>query len=483
MSADWKEYKLTDLYEISSGLSKPASAFGSGFPFLSFKEVFNNYFLPDELEQLVESSEKERQKGAIKRGDVFLTRTSETMHELGMSSVALKDYEEATFNGFSKKLRPKPETASLLHPEFIGYSLRSPSFRTSMLAFSTMSTRASLNNEMIGRLTITLPDINDQIRIARILKSLDDKAAINKDINQTLEQIAQAIFKSWFVDFEPVKAKIAAREALVAESQAQSGKTPSPQEIAAVEKKAAIAAIAGAGDIVPTAQLQTLADLFPNQLVESELGEIPEGWEGNVLGEHINVLNGFAFKSKDYTEKGTFVLRTKNFNGDSLVDNLGDDVFLPEKFLTSHKKYLCEPFDYHLIMVGASVGNRGLIFPNQLPALRNQNMWCLRPKPNSSLGKAFTKYLLDSLVDKTRGLASGSAREFFRKGDFQQQSIPLASKKLNEKFEELVMPMLEQQSSIYAESEALKSIRDVLLPKLLSGEIELAINQKDLASA
>ena len=155
MGSEWVRASLLDHYDSKSGLSKPAKDFGSGFPFLSFKNVFYNYFIPDELTQLVQSSEKERESCSVKRGDVFLTRTSETMNELGMSSVALKDYKSATFNGFSKRLRPKPN--STIYPEFIGYYLRSPQFRSEMLSFSTMSTRASLNNEMIGRLTIPIP--------------------------------------------------------------------------------------------------------------------------------------------------------------------------------------------------------------------------------------------------------------------------------------------------------------------------------------
>ena len=208
MTSKWSEVSLADIYDIRSGLSKPADAFGTGFPFLSFKEVFGNYFVPDELEQLVESNEKERANGSIKRGDVFLTRTSETMHELGMSSVALKDYENATFNGFTKRLRPKDNTPHQVHPEFVGYFFRSPRFRTSMLAFSTLSTRASLNNDMINRLTLPLPPIDTQKKIAKVLKCLDDKISVNTKTNQTLEEMAQAIFKSWFVDFDPVKAKM-----------------------------------------------------------------------------------------------------------------------------------------------------------------------------------------------------------------------------------------------------------------------------------
>ena len=138
MASELKEYYLTDLYDISSGLSKPAKDFGSGYPFVAFKDIFYNFFLPTELSQLVQSSEKEQTKCSVIRGDVFLTRTSETMNELGMSSVALKDYPKASFNGFSKRLRPK--NTSAVFPEFIGYYLRSQKFRNEMLSFSTMST-------------------------------------------------------------------------------------------------------------------------------------------------------------------------------------------------------------------------------------------------------------------------------------------------------------------------------------------------------
>ncbi|MBA3353250.1 MAG: hypothetical protein H0U23_12685 [Blastocatellia bacterium] len=110
MPADWKTVPLGELYEFSSGLSKPRAEFGFGHGFLSFKDVFYNYFVPSRLAELVNSTEKDQQSCSIRKGDVFLTRTSETMDELGMSCVALEDYERATFNGFTKRLRPKPST-------------------------------------------------------------------------------------------------------------------------------------------------------------------------------------------------------------------------------------------------------------------------------------------------------------------------------------------------------------------------------------
>jgi len=99
----WKTYRPGELFDVFSGLSKPREEFGFGHPFLTFKDVFYNYFAPDELGSLANTSEKERVKCSIKKGDVFLTRTSETVHELGMSSVALSDVENATFNGFTKR--------------------------------------------------------------------------------------------------------------------------------------------------------------------------------------------------------------------------------------------------------------------------------------------------------------------------------------------------------------------------------------------
>jgi type I restriction enzyme S subunit len=195
----WKEILFTDYYEISSGLSKSASEFGHGYPFLSFKNVFENYFIPDELTQLVNSNEKERNNCSVKKGDIFLTRTSETKEELGMSCVALKDYENATFNGFTKRLRPK--LSNEIDPVFIGFYLRSPKFRSDISAFANLITRASLNNDAIGRLKIHLPPINTQKRIGSILYSYSCLIENNLKRIKLLEEIAQRTYEEWFVKF------------------------------------------------------------------------------------------------------------------------------------------------------------------------------------------------------------------------------------------------------------------------------------------
>lgn len=194
---EWKKVKLGDLYEVHNGLSKGRQFFGSGYPFLSFSTVFNNWFLPKELDSLVQSSDKEREACSIKKGDVFITRTSETMDELGMSSVALQDYPNATYNGFTKRLRPITDKVI---PEYIGYYLRSPRFRGKFMAFSTMTTRASLANGDLLSMEVELPAKEIQHRIATILSRYDSLIENYQKQIKLLEEAAQRLYKEWFVD-------------------------------------------------------------------------------------------------------------------------------------------------------------------------------------------------------------------------------------------------------------------------------------------
>ena len=195
--SEWKKVKLGELYEVHNGLSKGRQFFGTGYPFLTFSTVFNNWFLPQTLNSLVQSSGKEREVCSIKRGDVFITRTSETMDELGMSSVALKDYPNATYNGFTKRLRP---TTDEVIPEYIGYYLRSKKFRGGFMAFSSMTTRASLANDDLLGMEVELPEKAEQIRIATILSRYDSLIENYQKQIKLLEEVAQRLYKEWFVD-------------------------------------------------------------------------------------------------------------------------------------------------------------------------------------------------------------------------------------------------------------------------------------------
>ena len=201
--SEWKEYKLGEIYEVHNGLSKGREFFGSGFPFISFSTVFNKWFIPETITDLAQTTEAEQESYSIKAGDILVTRTSETADELGMSCVALRDIPHATYNGFCKRMRHY-NTEIKVAPKYIGYYMRNPEFRKRFQAFSgSMSTRASLTNEDLLSLTVKLPPLAEQKRIAEILGSLDDKIELNNRINRNLEEQAQALFKNWFVDFAP----------------------------------------------------------------------------------------------------------------------------------------------------------------------------------------------------------------------------------------------------------------------------------------
>ena len=195
--SEWKKVKLGELYEVHNGLSKGRQFFGTGFPFLTFSNVFNNWFLSEQLESLVQTTDKERESCSIKAGDVFITRTSETMDELGMSSVALRDYPNATYNGFTKRLRPITDRVK---PRYIGYYLRTPKFRGQFMAFSSMTTRASLANNDLLNMEVELPPMEIQHRIATILSRYDSLIENYQKQIKLLEEAAQRLYKEWFVD-------------------------------------------------------------------------------------------------------------------------------------------------------------------------------------------------------------------------------------------------------------------------------------------
>ena len=196
----WEKVKLGDLYEVHNGLSKGGKFFGSGYPFLSFSTVFNNWFIPQNIKDLVQSTDKEQESYSIKKGDVFITRTSETADELGMSCVALKDYPQATYNGFCKRLRPIKSSYEV-NPRYIGYYLRTSDFRGKFLGLSgTMTTRASLRNEDLLAMEILLPPLKEQKRIADILSAYDNLIENNQKQIKLLEEAAQRLYKQWFID-------------------------------------------------------------------------------------------------------------------------------------------------------------------------------------------------------------------------------------------------------------------------------------------
>jgi type I restriction enzyme S subunit len=332
------------------------------------------------------------------------------------------------------------------------------------LAWASGSARGFVRRDDYRNLEFPQISFPEQKAIAHVLGSLDDKIELNRRMNETLEEMAQALFKSWFVDFDPV----------IDNALAAGNPIPEPLAQRAETRRQALAN--------GTANRET-AQAFPASFrFTEELGWIPEGWKIEQLGDIASILNGFAFQSADYTDSGIFVLRTKNFDANGLSSRRSDDVFLPESFAESHSSYLSQPFDFHLVMVGASIGKTSLLLPHLLPALRNQNMWCFRP--NSMFqSRSYLNLTIQKKVSEVMTWASGSARSFFRKSDFKTHKILVPSENLLTDFEDQVGPMFLGISNTSSESETLAKLRDVLLPKLISGELRIPQAEKMVEKA
>jgi type I restriction enzyme S subunit len=195
-----KKHRFCDLYTMSSGISTAKNQAGHGSPFLSFSVVFNNYFVPDELNDLMATSDKEKDTYSIKSGDIFLTRTSEVIDELAMSCVAIKDYQNASYSGFLKRLRPTQ--TDITYSKFMAFYLRSPMFRKTMTNNAVMTLRASLNEAIFSYLDLLLPDFDDQVKAGDLLYLLNQKIELNNRINAELEAMAKTLYDYWFVQFD-----------------------------------------------------------------------------------------------------------------------------------------------------------------------------------------------------------------------------------------------------------------------------------------
>lgn len=445
---DWIRQELIDCTEdrnISYGIVQPGKHLDEGIPVLRVNNIGNNSLDLDAVMKVDPKIEEKYLRTRLLGGEVLLTLVGST----GQSIIAPEYMKGWNVARAIAVIRADENIGA----DWINICLQSRETHHYLNSRANTTVQKTLNLKDVRSIPIPIPPLKTKLFIENIATSLSKKIELNRQMNETLEAMAQALFKSWFVDFDPV-----IDNALAAGNTIPDEFIERAEQRKAIEKK----------------DHSDNQSLFPNEFeFTEEMGWIPKGWEVENLDKKIDVLNGFAFKSKDYVEKGLFVLRTKNFTSEGSVEILGDDVYLPNEFENTFSKYLSEPFDYHLVMVGASVGNRGLIEPHQLPALRNQNMWCFRPKPNSQISRSYVKYMLDFVTPQKLGLASGSAREFFRKGDFQKHQLCLPSNATLNKFDQIAFSYLKKKAQNNSENVSLSKLRDTLLPKLMSGELSI----------
>ena len=402
----WEKVKLGDLYTVHNGLSKGKKFFGTGFPFLSFSIVFNKWFIPEQLYDLVEVDEKERNSYSIKKGDVFITRTSETMEELGMSTVALKDYPNATYNGFTKRLRPITE---LLEPRFIGYYLRTPEFRGNFMAFSAMTTRASLTNDDLLSLEGPVPPLPVQQRIASILSAYDDLIENNQKQIKLLEEAAQRLYKEWFVDLR-----------------------------------------------------------FPGHENVKIVDGVPEGWKIKKIEELADTMSGGTptRSHEEYYSSGEILwLKTKELNDGFIFDT---EEKITEAGLKNSSAKLFEKGCIILAMYGATIGRLGI---SSVTMCCNQACCVLKIKEIFLF-----EYVYLWLVNNREMLISrgrGSAQSNLSQELIKQIEVRIPSDGVLIKFSNVVDKLLKNKEILEKQISSLREARDRLLPKLMSGEIEV----------
>ena len=214
--------------------------------------------------------------------------------------------------------------------------------------------------------------------------------------------------------------------------------------------------------------LETMAEtLFKQWFVE----EAEEGWAEVPLKEICVIFNGYAFQSSTYTGSGQKIIRTMNFSNHWIEMN--DLVYISEKLATGFDRFFLQRNDFLLVMVGASIGNFAIVTQDVLPALQNQNMW--RFRANKGISQHYLNFGLRQIINEALHGASGSAREFFQKGVFYELKIPLPPLELMRMFEETVESLFSRFEFNRYQIQTLEKLLDTLLPKLMSGEVKVQL--------
>lgn len=324
-----------------------------------------------------------------------------------------------------------------------------------------------LNRENAHSLKIKIPkDKFHRCEIGKRLSIFDQKIQLNTQINQTLEKIAQALFKSWFVDFDPVRAKVQAlsdglslEQAELAAMQAISGKTP--EELTALSQT----------QPDRYAELAETAKAFPYEMVEIDGVEVPRGWEQTTLLDICEMQNGYAFKSSDWMEQGIPVIKIGSVK--PMIVEVEGNGFVSEDYSKLKPDFLLKSGD---ILVGLTgyVGEVGRI-PTGKIAMLNQRVAKFLPKEIDK-NHCFYNYIYclarqSQFKEFAEMNAKGSAQANISTKELLKFPIIKANDELHIFFENRVKELLESILWNSQNSETLAKTRDLLLPRLLDGSI------------
>lgn len=341
---------------------------------------------------------------------------------------------------------------------FIYYALKSSKFQNYIKSQATGSTIKNVSLKLLRDYVLELPDIIQQKRISKILSTLDDKIHLNNQINQTLESIAQAIFKSWFIDFEPVRAKITAK---------QEGKDPELAAMCAISGKSE--AELEQMDKNDFAELQATAALFPDELVESELGEVPRGWSVQKIKDFGRVICGKT-PSKSIAE----------YYGNDIpfikIPDMHHDVFVLDSFEKLSEKGSNSQANKILprgSICVSCIATVGKVIITHQPSQTNQQINSI--VPDLPIYTYFLYFLMGEKERLFHDLASGgSATLNMNTSTFSNVDILMPNSKIIEAYDGVVSRIFDEILHNLKLSFLLSDMRDTLLPKLLSGEVDVS---------
>ncbi len=388
------------------------------------------------------SAEKDSalRKGKLRRNDIVLT-TRGTVGNVAYFDESVP-FDHIRINSGMVIFRAQPEK---LRPRFLYLFLRSFLFQSQVEALRTGSAQPQLPIRDINRIEIPIPPPQEQDAIAHILGTLDDKIELNRRMNETLEAMARALFKSWFVDFDPVRAKAANGPSLA--------RGPRLDPIGEAERR-------------DPGLPKPLADFFPDSFEDSELGEIPKGWGVRPFSEMVEIIGGGTPKTSI----------AEYWGGDipwfSVVDAPAEsDVFI----ISTEKRITQKGLDNsaaRLLPVGTTIisarGTVGKLALVGVPMTMNQSCYGLQ---GIEAGPAFTYFATRSLVSMLKQRSHGSVFDTITRDTLAGVNFIAPPKCILDAFERVADPFMQRIKNNLFASHTLAAQRDTLLPKLISGEL------------
>ena len=431
MSSEQKSIRFGDLLTSEgtrNGIYKSKEFHGRGAKIVNMGELFAYPRLFNIEMKRVDIDSGERGKFSLKAGDLLFARRSLVAEGAGKCSI-VKEVEGATV--FESSIIRARVDATKADSEYLYYTFSSVVGRNLLGTILRQTAVSGITGTDLVELEVPLPPVANQKAIAHILGTLDDKIELNRKTNETLEAMAKALFKSWFVDFDPVKAKAEGRS------------TGLPAEI---------------------------SDLFPDSFEDSELGEIPSGWEVKALDEIAHFLNGLALQ-KFPPEDGAATLPVIKIAQLRKGDSSGADrcsTSVPAEYVVRNGDLL---FSWSgSLAVDIWSGGDGAL---------NQHLFKVTSKTH---GKWFFYQWVKHHLPVFQEIAQGKATTMghIQRHHLAEAKTLIPTPSLLAAMDSVFAPLLDRAFGLRRQSSELSSVRDTLLPKLISGEIRIPDAEKML---